>query len=69
MTVPDVLEVVGFAAALLGLAAVVVGVAMLSIAAAWIVGGLLAAALGVLVAVIANRADARGAATGEDARP
>ncbi len=69
MTVPDVLEVVGFAAALLGLAAVVVGVAMLSIAAAWIVGGLLAAALGVLVAVIANRADARAAATGEDARP
>lgn len=69
MTVPDVLEVVGFAAALLGLAAVVVGVAMLSIAAAWIVGGLLAAALGVLVAVIANRADVRGAAAGEDKRP
>lgn len=68
MNVPDVLEVLGFAAALLGLAAVVVGVAMISVAAAWIVGGLLEAALGVLVAVVANRADARGATGGEDAR-
>lgn len=62
----DVLEVLGLAAALAGLVAVVVGVAMLSVPAAWVVGGILAAVLGVVTVVGANRADVRRRAAGGD---
>lgn len=55
----EIAELVGFAVALLGLAALVYGVALVSVAAAFCVGGAFALAGGWLIVVAANRGEPR----------